>query len=244
MKILKLSFLAMIIFFLVLFSFVFIFKSHQFKSFSYPKHKIVAHHGGTPENSKVGITDLLTRDIYNIEIDLHFDSQKNALLLSHNELDKNGKYLNIIDLFDELKVSYDLSKLILWLEIKNLEADNQSDILAILNQIKNKYLQNGQFFVESRNYSPLNYLSQNGIPSMYWINTYQKSRIFYLKNILNAFKLMKSNFIGISMPIEKYDQRVVRLFGHLPISLFTINDPQRIDELQNTENVKLIISDL
>ena len=219
-----------------------LFKAHKLEGFNFPSQKIYAHKGGQPENSIKGIINLIERGHYNFEVDLFLDNDSSEVFLSHDPLKKEQHYDSLTELFKELK-NRGLEKCYFWLDFKNLNEINSKKIGEKLNQIVVEFGLRDRLFVESREIKALKKLSNFNIKTVYWINPYHLSRLFYLRNYKNIYDIITSKVIAISMPYEKFNDRVKSFFGHIPVLLFTVNDEKTREVFSRQENIKIIIKD-
>jgi hypothetical protein len=205
------------------------------------KSKVWKHRGGSPDNSILGVKKAIsTEGFEGVEIDLFFDLENNVFLVTHDKPIKGGEYITLEQFLLELKVN----KVSFWLDLKNLSNQNADNIIKKIKLLEYKYPSFKNFIIESQEYFPLRKLSYKGIDSVYWINPHTKSRLRFFRNLINKWRIISSDFVGVSAYYSHFESSILKdsLLRKIPVYLFTINEKNTLEKLLLRENVKVILS--
>jgi glycerophosphoryl diester phosphodiesterase len=214
---------------------------HEFRKVEGSNNKVWRHRGGNPENTVEGITKSITEDQFDgVEIDLFYNNEKNIFYVTHDKPMVDKQYQSFESYLIKLrgmKVSY-------WLDLKNLTTSNREMVATRLSLLKNKYNSFQNYIIESKNYRPLRELASMGENTIYWINPHAKSRIRIFRDIINKWKIILSDFVGVSVYYTQFQSSLKKssLLKKIPVYLFTINDESILKKLIGRSNVKVILS--
>lgn len=199
------------------------------------KEQIIFSHGYRKEkknsNSIEYIDNAINNNFKGVEIDLYFIGKTNSFILTHDYYRGDIYKKNFVTL-KEVFEKFNNTKVIFWLDLKNLNRLNYERCKDLLSEYNKNY--NIDFFLESPNYKSLLYISLNSeIKTCFWID--KRKEIF----------LDLKSFYFVSMNVDDYikDRSFYKLFSPLPINLFTVNSKEILKELKNEKNIKFIITD-
>ena len=210
----------------------------EFKGFE-AYNKLWIHRGGSPENTIEGISQSLRNGFSGIETDLQYDEKNNLLLVGHDEINDGDVPLPKLETYLEHFKTIENQW---WFDLKNLDQENAGKIIKIFKQLENKFELTGKYFIESDQYIALNTLAKEDLPTVYWINPHTKSRLFFLRSLENKIKLIFSNFLGISIYYDSYNDRARSYLGKIPKFIFTVNGNKKNSFLQD-KTVHVVLTD-
>jgi len=228
---------------------------HKFKSLS-PNvfysgcFKMWAHRGyflgGTQQNSIGSFQAAFNLGAKAIELDIHYDLSLNDYVVSHDfpYALKDGKLLLLEEVFKNFSTSG-----FFWLDFKNLRRNLSSDstnkAINRLVELTKKYNLKEKIIIESPDPIRLLAASRRGFFTSYWIRPYIDRQTlqpwhYFLKV---KFFLLYGNFSALSMNHIWYTDDIEKVFKHIPIHLFTVNNQRRLVELMEKDSVKIILTD-
>ncbi len=181
------------------------------------------------------------------ECDVYFDNRKNHFEVYHDS--SAPSTLNL----DSLLSVYYTKKLQanVWLDFKNLSAENSMNSLLEINRLKNKYTLFNQFIIESHNPQFLKAFCDSGYFTSYYVpffNPYQASEnemiqfAGIVKNNLEKFPTSAISGYYFQYPVLK------AFFPDYPILIWAENAPVSIvsyffkRQLENDESIKVVLS--
>ncbi len=203
------------------------------------QNKLWIHRGGKPENTIAGINQSLKDGFHGVEIDLQFDESNKTLLIGHDKLKEGEEPLPSLEAYlSNLKES----QIDWWFDLKNLNNENANEISNLLKQFEKRFNLSNRYFIESDQFFALNKLASKNIPTVFWINPHTKSRIFFLRKIENKLKLLFSNFIGVSIYYESYNEKARDYLELIPKFIFTVNGDLK-DQYLNDNSIQVVLTD-
>ena len=217
-----------------------LYSSKSFKQYN-AGGKTWEHRGGSPENTTEGILKAYVVERKNgIEIDIHFDLKTSQFFVVHDP-PKDGEIYPTLNEFLDVLSSYQIK---FWLDLKNLNSDNLNGVKNRLKYLEKKYPNFKDYLVESVNYWPLRDLSFEGFNTIYWINPHSKSRLSYLRNLMNKLRLINADFVGVSVYHDNLMHSIARsdLLKKVPLFVFTIKEKERFNQVSRMENVQVILT--
>ncbi len=212
--------------------------------------KYFAHRGfvnkKSPENSLKAFKNAYRNNFRHIEVDIWFFEQK--LVLKHNK----PKPLEALDSLNELMFLFK-NKVRYWLDFKNINLTNSSQILNQLKKIieENNIDLKNIYFAPFFNYlfkrtSVLNLNRADKIYQKIRQNFNQKSQIIVIVGKLESNQcsqfyqqLKKMNIYGVSLPYRNIDKKFREIFWDIVIFAWTVNSQIDADFVANigVENV-------
>ena len=133
-----------------------------------------------------------------------------------------------------------------WIDFKNLNKNNVSDAVSLLDTLTSKYSIKADVIIESKNIELLFSFKKNGFNISYWLPEFHVIKsIFQIKNTVKNIEKFKPD--AISMPhssVSFYSNKI----PNYPIHCWTndmINeiDKVKIKRLLKRENVKVVLTD-
>lgn len=202
-------------------------------------NKIWIHRGGTPENTITGISQSINQGFDGVEIDIHFDKKSSLFFVGHDLPTKNEPSLPTLELFlgtfKDLKIHW-------WFDLKNLNQDNAIEISRKFKVYEKDYKLIGHYFIESNQYTALKTLASYDLPTIYWLNPHTKSRLFYLRMFENKVKLIFSNFLGVSLYYESYNEKAKSYLSDIPKFIFTVNGELKNQYIKD-QTIQVVLTD-
>ena len=107
-----------------------------------------------------------------LEIDVFYDSEQKCFVIKHDVNEE--PLLSLNQWLDSLEYR---SRLGLWLDLKNLTANNKADIINELMRVRDYYKLKGKIIVESMSYDCLKDVEKQGFDISYYIPPFQPDEI-------------------------------------------------------------------
>ena len=201
--------------------------------------EVWGHRGGSkylklPDNSPAALKKISNVGWKGIEIDCYYDFKSKKIVISHDKKFQKfeGKYffLNEIDI---------PSKVSIWLDFKNLNMLNKTEIKKI-NKTLSELSKKNNIYVESQNIINLFRIKKSGIKTIFNLPISSD-------NIMNIYILklihIVLNFDFISITINQLDL-VKKYFPLNIIFTFTLNDEKKICDIINKKQAFIILTQI
>ena len=211
-------------------------RHHSSKQFN---TEVWGHRGGSkylklPDNSPAALKKISNVGWKGIEIDCYYDFKSKKIVISHDKKFQKfeGKYffLNEIDI---------PSKVSIWLDFKNLNMLNKTEIKKI-NKTLSELSKKNNIYVESQNIINLFRIKKSGIKTIFNLPISSD-------NIMNIYILklihIVLNFDFISITINQLDL-VKKYFPLNIIFTFTLNDEKKICDIINKKQAFIILTQI
>ena len=206
---------------------------------SFPS-KIWVHRVNTVERAQ-----LLLNEFDGIEIDVVYDPRKQRFDVRHRDIPSIGLYL--VDYFERLD---ERRKPLYWVDIKNLNADNQLDQLDRFLALEEKYSLQNRFIVESPSIELLQEFTDAGFITSYYL-PHIDTRSASPEEIADWVKKLKaqisdSRVCAISADYEMYPL-LRRYFSDADTLLWTSHrydrqiDRHEIERIVSANRVKVLL---
>jgi len=210
--------------------------------------KVWAHRGyskESPENSLESYKKAFELGAKGVEMDIFFDLDLQDFIVSHDYPYKleNGKFLRLEDVFTNIGgLGY------FWLDFKNLNSMSANNASIAVTKMYNLLQQNNllkKVIIESTDPVNLSRFSKAGLYTSYWIYPDSNRSLFHFWVTIYKYKLnyLLGEFSALSMDKDYYNTKIEKIFSHIPIHLFTVNDNKLLMTLTRKQNVKIILSD-
>lgn len=133
-----------------------------------------------------------------------------------------------------------------WIDFKNINKNNVTDALSLLDTLTSKYSIKADVIIESKNIELLYSFKKNGFSISYWLPDFHVIKsIFQINNTVKNIKKFKPD--AISMPhssVSFYSNKI----PNYPIHCWTNDmisevDKDKIKRLLKRENVKIVLTD-
>ena len=204
------------------------------------------YHKVDPYNSIENFSEAFDRGAKGVEIDIIFDNNLQDFIVSHDypySLVK-GKLLTLENVFSAVG-----DRGYLWVDFKQLDTVSDVDLVVDkMERLLKKFNLMDKVIIESRKGILLRKFSQKSIHTSYWIAFSPNGELFpfrfklRIKDFLSRSLIGISNFSAISMS-HKYYKSKKKIYSHLPIHLYTVNDKDELSKLIDDNAVKVILSD-
>ena len=224
-----------------------IFAYTQSPPFYSGEYKIWAHRGYWKQNLPNSIesyTKAFSLGARGIELDIHYNTDSKEYIVSHDYPynPTNGRLLTLEAVLKRVGPMG-----CFWLDFKNLETlskENARIAISTLYALLSAYRLTDKVILESKNPVNLAIASKAGLYTSYWIEPeaedfFQFWLYIYLCKIFHIY----GNFSAISMDYTYYSNKIEKIFAHVPIHLFTVNDMTLVNRLMDKPEVKIILSD-
>lgn len=107
----------------------------------------------------------INRNVPGIEMDVYFDTSQNQLLVYHDSAVYSSTNIEqLLKIYREQKLTASL-----WLDFKNLSADNQQSSLQYISLLQNEYQLRNKILIESSQPALLQAFCQNGFFTSYYV---------------------------------------------------------------------------
>ncbi len=211
--------------------------------------QVWAHRGAHtehPENSLAAFTAAFEQGTRGVELDVHFDSQSNQFVVSHDAIAQQA-------LANALTLEAVFAKLggagYYWLDFKNLVDLSQIQRLQALAEleqlIKAFDVPKSHLIVESIAIDGLVIFTQADFITSYWLTLNDELSPLSYGNY--AFRIKAKYLLGqfrvISTDINNYTDNFGIHFPQIPTLLFTVNEPSLINALFTEARVRVILTD-
>ena len=133
-----------------------------------------------------------------------------------------------------------------WIDFKNLNKNNVTDALSLLDTLTSKYSIKADVIIESKNIELLYSFKKNGFSISYWLPDFHVIKsVFQINNTVKNIEKFKPD--AISMPytsVSFYSNKI----PNYPIHCWTNDmiseiDKDKIKRLLKKENVKVVLTD-
>ena len=225
-------------------------RSYAPPAFYSESQKVWAHRGyvgdGLMENTIPAFRRAFELGAPGTELDIFFDQSRSRFVVTHDapESFDHDDLLTLNDVFHALGNEH-----LYWLDFKNLPQLAPEQARTAVNGLLSLQQQHAladKLIVESTHAQNLSLFSRAGIPTSYWVmfdpDASHAKLSFYLWKV--RLELYRGGFSALSMDHRQFTPRVESTFARIPIHLFTVNDPVRLDTLVSKENVRVILTDL
>jgi len=197
-------------------------------------------HTNAPENSPEAVRIAIDQGFTGVELDVFYDEGK-GLVVSHDQPYKkvNGQLVLLKDMLSQFGTQLDY-----WIDLKNLDRKNRASIEeALLSMTEDNEELRAGLFIESSKGKDLKYLSKS-FNCIYWVQFSRSIPKQWLKLLRLKALLAKSQFAGITTDDRYLDTTFQSNFNSWCWYVFTVNSPERLEELSKMRQVQVILTDL
>lgn len=228
---LSITFLSIIVLSLVTIELLYSVK--KAKPFSFPINKTWLHRVNTLE--KISTLDNKTEP--GLEIDVFYYSKQNKFYVLHDWEENPAETLSL----ENYLLQVQKSNKHLWIDLKNLTSKNKDPISRELKILLDRFKLSDKTLIESQNGWAHIALSKTGLNCSYWLNTYSRSRLFWLRNLENKLILILGNFISVSFSQNGHNRNVEEMFNQFPILLFSIENQNNYEVYEKNSKLKVLL---
>ena len=181
----------------------------------------------------------LSKEFPGFELDVFYNKKLNQFDVKHH-----GNYSELS--LDEYFSNCQEFNLKYWIDFKNLNKNNVTDAVSLLDTLTSKYLIKADVIIESKKIELLSILKNHGFSISYWLPDFHVIKsIFQIKNTVKNIEKFKPD--AISMPhssVSFYSNKI----PNYPIHSWTNDmiseeDKDKIKRLLKRENVKVVLTD-
>ena len=181
----------------------------------------------------------LSKQFPGFELDVFYNKKLNQFDVKHH-----GNYSELS--LDEYFSNCQEFNLKYWIDFKNLNKNNVTDAVSLLDTLTSKYSIKADVIIESKKIELLSILKNHGFSISYWLPDFHVIKsIFQIKNTVKNIEKFKPD--AISMPhssVSFYSNKI----PNYPIHSWTNDmiseeDKDKIKRLLKRENVKVVLTD-
>jgi hypothetical protein len=197
------------------------------------------------QNSSKDAINALTNGIDGIETDVNFVTAANDFFVCHDyPLQANFNKHETLEYFLKSLEKVITAHQFVWLDIKNLQAENLQNSVPGLKAIIENCEFKDRIIIESKNQFILRSLSAQGLNTI-WGALYGNSNAIIDDYLIASIRSMAilSGCKMVSLPFKIYDEKAAKGLAPFPIALYTINDSDQLDSLALHENVRVLLTD-
>ena len=181
----------------------------------------------------------LSKQFPGFELDVFYNKKLNQFDVKHH-----GNYSELS--LDEYFSNCQEFNLKYWIDFKNLNKNNVTDAVSLLDTLTSKYSIKADVIIESKKIELLSIFKNHGFSISYWLPDFHVIKsIFQINNIVKNIEKFKPD--AISMPhssVSFYSNKI----PNYPIHSWTNDmiseeDKDKIKRLLKRENVKVVLTD-
>jgi hypothetical protein len=215
-----------------------------------PGGKVWSHRtlgSGAAENTVKGLREVLDLGACGVEVDVYYEPTTGKILVRSDETAvTSGNVLTLSTLLANAP-----PKARIWLDFWNLKDLHSTDLEKAIEQLEagiENAASGTAVLVESKSAARLLDLPAH-VSRILWIEIAPMdgsaaARRRHAEDLSTALAdYRRSGASAVSMDYRQYDTTVAETFRNVPVALFTINDPDALQQAVNDPNVKIILTD-
>ena len=181
----------------------------------------------------------LSKQFPGFELDVFYNKKLNQFDVKHH-----GNYSELS--LDEYFSNCQEFNLKYWIDFKNLNKNNVTDAVSLLDTLTSKYSIKADVIIESKKIELLSIFKNHGFSISYWLPDFHLIKsIFQIKNTVKNIEKFKPD--AISMPhssVSFYSNKIPNYPIHSWINdMISEEDKDKIKRLLKRENVKVVLTD-
>lgn len=194
-----------------------------------------------PPNSLRAVEAAIAAGARGVEVDAFYDAKTDRFVISRTRAPyqrPDGKRLVLEQIIERHRDQTQY-----WIDLKNLSLGNAAAVLARLDALLDEYSIRDRTYLESTSGLALRRLVQAGVRTIYTIDLMPRS-LWYLPRVIAAASMVAlTEYAVIGVPHQSMDGLFMRVFGHRPLFVFTVNNPALLERLERLETVRVVLSD-
>lgn len=214
-------------------------------SISIPKESSLWMHRGLYDNKQVfentipAFDSALHQHLKGIELDIFYVDSLNDFVVTHDMPNKyNLPTLRLTDILQRYG-----TKFYYWLDLKNLNSDNQEAITLRFKAILSAPVKE-KVYIESGHASALGYLTSQHFQTLFWVQ-YERHNLIkgFLKKLYIHSCFWRYHYTGASIGAVMADEDFFKSFDYIPQFVFHIYTPAELEKFKQKKNTSVHLID-